>query len=705
MSVTGKKHFSILLVLFLSFSFLAGFGVLFNHQTTSAAAACTVPTVPTFPSKTGFYVLAYDNNEEASFDLGSQYEATVNRLVVASINVPDSLIVILADLGGEADTHMIVATNGVRTQLDCLPNEAGILDPELREFDTADGDRIGDFLEWGMTTFNPNSNIHFSYIGHGNPVSPHTVPSIHDIIEGNESTSTAISTAETAIERGTETLSPLPSRLGANPSFTDHHAPTKGKLSLITPHAIATALARATNDGANKFDTVDLLHCFAATIDELNEVAPYVSGIIASPNYAFFDPQMPGVGFEQSNINDVILTYDSFHPPTGHPHIIMGIEADTIIDTVNHWGEVSDELLSEFNSQPQLTSQNLINAYRDSVHYDTTVCEDERDWELGPPDALVDMKSFAIELQNYYGLSSPTPNSGLVAALAAAENSLEGSILSTVAQNGTPYFDEDNPQVWTFLTGESGVSLFTPFEPTAINDTPYLPWQTLWYTETLQYELPQKVEIMNPYPFKFITENASASWADVLAKFWEVNEMRPGRDIETFFCPAEIITMSKQAADLEADIIVQTKKKLEAGDTFSVSISLANQDFSTALFPTLVLSPTIVEDPCITCRTTSNSTQWLTLLANDQSDFCRENDQEVRCEWKGIDKDDSLTVNLTYALAEDMPTSELGLKINVFSDNFDPNPSNNQLSQLISIQASEPPVVPPKEVFLPVVNR
>ncbi len=181
--------------------------------------------------------------------------------------------------------------------------------------------------------------------------------------------------------------------------------------------------------------------------------------------------------------------------------------------------------------------------------------------------------------------------------------------------------------------------------------------------------------------------------------------MRPGRGIETFFCPAEIITMSEQAADLEAEILVKTEKKLEAGDTFSVSIKLANHDFSNALYPTLVISPSLVAKPCTTCRATTDSTEWLTLLSNDQSDFCSETNQEMRCEWKGIDKDDSLTVNLTFELAEDVPTSELGIKINVFSDNFDPDPSNNQLSQLISIQASEPPVVPPKGVFLPIVNR
>ena len=690
MRSTQNKVFSLLFVFLFNLAILGAsiFSVSGKPKTLHAAPNCSIPTVPTFPSKTGFYVLAYDNDEEASFNLGSQYNATVDRLVLATANVPDSLVVILADLGGEADTHMIVATNGTRTQLDCLPDPSGVLDPEIQELDTADGESIGDFLAWGINTFKPNGNIHFSYIGHGNPVSPHTVPPIYELIESGEATST---TAKT-IQKSVDGLSPLPSRLGANPSFTDHHAPTKGKLSLITPYAIATALSRITNDGANPIDSVDLLHCFAASIDELHEIAPHTKGMVASPNYAFFDPEMPGVGFEQSTLNDVVLTYDSFHPPTGHPHIIMGIESDTIIDTVNQWNEVSAELMKEFVGDAQLTSDNLIKAYRDSVHYDTTVCEEERDWELGPPDALVDLKSFAIELQAYYGPTSPSPNPNLVTALMAVENNLEGSITNTAVQNGTPYFDQDSPQVWTFLAGESGVSLFTPLELTYINETPYLPWQTLWYTDTTSYQLPQDVQITNPNPFKFITSATDPTWADVLSEFWKFNEMQPGRDVGTFFCPTELVTMSDSASDLEAGIEVEKADELKHGDTFSVTISMLNSDFAPASNPVLIFTPHDDPDP----------TPWLTLVETDQPRVCTETDQSVRCELGSIGEGVSIKIKLIYKLGDEVPVSELSAKIKVFSDNFDPDPTNNQLSQLITIGPAEPP---DEMLFLPIVNR
>ena len=517
------------------------FSWLLTSSVTAAPVGCAVPSTPAFISKLGFYVLAYDNPSEATYNLADKYQATVDRLVTATTVVPDSVVVILADLGEADDTHIIVATGGVATIINCLPNSDQKLDASIQEYDVTDGETLANFLLWGQDTFSPYSSKVFSYIGHGNPVTPYSNPPIADLITNTVSTSNKSTQSATA-------LSPLPTRLDANPSFTDHHAPGEGQLGLITPYALQVALRRATNNGANNFEIVDLLHCFAASIDELYEVAPYTSGIVASPNYAFYDPTMPGISFELGTPEDIIAAYHNLHPPTEHPHIIMGIEADTIVSIVDGWNDVSQELMNEYNASPDQTTDRLILAYRNSVKYDTTVCDADGDWALEPPDALSDMLSFATELQTAYGGINPTLNS----ALSSTINDLQGSILATVSQNGVPYFDQEDPSYWQFLPGDSGVSLWTPFETTNISGTEYLPWQSLWYTGTLSYTITNNIQIGNPQPFRFIEDAATPTWADVVARFWAEQSMRPGVDVDTFFCTSELIALKDESTSPES---------------------------------------------------------------------------------------------------------------------------------------------------------
>lgn len=684
---TGLKKIGLIIFIFIfSLGTAAALQLTFEPAAVHATQTCTPPpSTPALPSKTGFYVLAFDNGDKASFNLEAQYDATVNRLVLATGNVPNSLAIILADLGGPADTHIIIASSGVATNLDCLPNETGLLDPTIEEYDVADGETLGNFLVWGVNTFNPGSNMNFSFVGHGNPVTPHTIPSIYSIIEGEE--------REGNQQRLTtqNQLSPLPSRLGANPSFTDHHAPNKGELSLITPHALATAFSRIGQGGNAPFVTIDLLHCFAASIDELYEVAPFGSEIIASPNYAFYDPTMPGIGFEQSGAEDIIAAYDVLHPATGHPHIIMGIEADTVLDSVEEMQKISAELLNELDAKPEETVENLLTAYMNSVHYDTTICEDDRDWELAPPDALVDLKSFAQQLRLLYLTNPSTPNTELVTDLTNLVNALEGSILTTAVQNGPPYFDEEDPQTWEFVRGESGVSLFAPFMPTEIDGTPYLPWQTLWYTNTRFIQLPQNVTLSNPHPFSFIDIDSSgnATWADVLAKYWALQQMRPGRDISTFFCPAEMVSMSTQAADLALDVEL-SREPLTAGEPFSVTLTVTNRNFAPAVNPEVLFMPH------------SEPVGWLTLTDIEPIDQCTEAEQEIRCGWKQIPVGGSNSVVLTYMLDALVPVSNLEGEVQLSSDNFDPENLNNRVD--LAVQIEEKMDDPPMEVFLPIIQ-
>ncbi|MEM7802702.1 MAG: LamG-like jellyroll fold domain-containing protein, partial [Chloroflexota bacterium] len=93
---------------------------------------------------------------------------------------------------------------------------------------------------------------------------------------------------------------------------------------------------------------------------------------------------------------------------------------------------------------------------------------------------------------------------------------------------------------WTFLPGESGISLFTPFETTLVDDVRYLPWQSLWYTSTTEYKLSGQ-PFINKHPFDFISDTVDPTWADVVHRYWTLREMRPGVEVNTLFCTAELI--------------------------------------------------------------------------------------------------------------------------------------------------------------------
>lgn len=638
----------------------------FSNTVAAAAADCTLPTTPAFISKLGLYVLAYDNAAEANYNLSAKYEATVNRLVTATTNVPDSVVVILADLGADDDTHIIVATNGVATTLNCLPNSDRVLDTSILEYDVTDGQTLADFLVWGKTAFQPASATAFSYIGHGNPVTPYSEPPISEIVTVTAKTADSPHKTTTTVDA----LSPLPTRLDANPSFTDHHAPAAGELGLITPHALAVALAQATNNGADRFDVVDLLHCFAASIDELYEVAPYAGGLIGSPNYAFFDPTMPGVAFEQSLPEDIIAAYDNLHPATEHPHIIMSIEGDTVTDTVDAWANVSQELINEFDANAGLTANRLMDAYLNSVKYDTSVCDADVDWALEPPDALSDMKSFALELQAIYAGQNVT----LTNALSDTVNSLEGSILTTVAQSGTPYFEEDNPDYWAFLGGESGVSLWTPFQPTQIDGTLYLPWQSLWYTDTRSYSLADNVEIGNPHPFRFITAAAQPTWANVLARFWQEQGIRPGVDVDTFFCTSELIPMKEETADLRTSLRASSTT-IERGHKVTLTLALSNTHIATATQPILTFRP----------HTTTVS--WLQLQTITPNQNCTTEAQVTRCQLPDMPTNTSQEVQVVYQTTAGYMSEPFQLlaRVRASASTYEPNPVDNHQTTLINV--------------------
>ncbi len=540
-----KRLYLLLSVFALSGMLLFGWLRLVSAATTPTA--CTQP--PTAATQIlAIYVLAFDNDPTITntANLSYQYTATVQGIVAATAANPSVRAVMLSDLDGSADTQLHVAAGGTLTTLDCLPAHDGLLTDSITEYDTTDGQSLGGYLLWAQATYPSTRNL-FSYIGHGSFFAADTVVPISQLLESPQTG---------------RALSPLPDRTMVNPNYSDFHLPDEQGHRLITPHDLATAFAIAAEGGGERFDVIDLLHCFAGSIEEFYELRDYAGYITGSPNYAFFDPAMPGTALgglstahsAENFAQFILLAYQSLIPSTQHPFIALGIQTDQLQTVKSSWDALSAALLAEFDSNPTLTADRIELAYTNSFQYDTTFCDDPSELVLAPPDALSDMQTFSA------ALASEFAGTDVASRASAAQTAIYDSLpFNQTYQEGSPWFYEGMgaAPVWEWSGGgEALYSLFTPFQLwTAESGEQYHTWQSLWYTSTPVYDIGGTTTISNPNPYEFIqVGDAEVSWADVLARYWQVRAQVPGVDVDTVFCAPPLRGLFPGSAEIALDI-------------------------------------------------------------------------------------------------------------------------------------------------------
>lgn len=553
----------------------------------AVAGGCSLPATGT-TDLLAIYILAFDNKRTAEIDgftvdnplnLTQYYTDTVNNLETASVGLTDRQIIILADLDGPADTHILQIDNGTRTTLDCLPDTNGSL-AEIDEYDTTDGETLGGFLQWARATVTANRTV-VSYIGHGLAFAPEVGAPHSTLVD------------EATVRAGG--ISPLPDRIQVNPDLTDHNLPGIDGSSLITPAALATALAAATSNGVDPVDVLDLTHCFAATLEEMYEVQPYATYTTGSPNYAYYSADMPSTAFANfnpagpvSNIAETLIdTTQSIINASGsaasYPHALLAFENAKMPAVKNAWDDLSAELLEALQSSPAATLNGIDNAYLGSDKYDTTYC-DPADYALAPPDALSESVSFAEQL------SSEFPGTPIDDRAQDAMQALFAALpFSQRVGDGTPYFG-DSGTPWTFAT-EPYPGVFTPFDlwQSAGGDF-YHTWQSLWYSDTTSYQLPPDVTIENPQPYRFI--QGETTWADVVAAYWKLRSERPGVDFDTAICTPHFPTVFDGFTTLRP-AAGSGVRLVMTGEPISYTVSIVNAGAAAAVRPfvTHELSP------------------------------------------------------------------------------------------------------------------
>lgn len=471
---------------------------------TATPATCYLQ--PATTTLLALYALAFDNAPGSPGNLSAYYTPTVQAIVSATAVAPDRVAVILADLDGYGDTHILIVQNGVVIPVDGLPvmvaeGAPAPLQAQVQEYDMADGWYVGSFISWARRLY-PASQTIFSFVGHGAPLAPQVRP-LTEGLPVIAPTPTPPGTPDPAPE-----FVPLPPRWGAHSDLTDYHS-----ASLLSVRSLAQALSIGTNNGAEPLTVVDLLHCFSATIEELYEIHPYARSIIAAPNYTYAEPTMLGKTLAlldplqppSTLAKTLVASYDNLLPAADHPRLFVAVDADKLAPIKAAWDQTSAALLDEWASDPTQTRDRLLAAYHASAKYDTTICQPQ-EWELAPPDALSDMAAFAGHLGREFGAQSPVGAWAITATQA-----ISTAIIARHQRDGVPWFVEPPATAWTFPG--AGIALFTDLAPTEGEGSTLFSWQAAWYTHT--------VSSGNRYPYAFIQPSApgGVTWADLFQRF------------------------------------------------------------------------------------------------------------------------------------------------------------------------------------------
>ncbi|MGB1250519.1 MAG: peroxidase family protein, partial [Candidatus Promineifilaceae bacterium] len=514
----------------------------------------------------GIYVLAFDAEPTSSGNLSAYFEQTLTRLREGTLRNPGTRAIVLADLDGTADTIIFVIENGRVELISGLPNESGVLDLTLLEFNTADGEQIGRFLKWARDTYSAEKEI-VTFIGHGNAITPET--DYATLFAGADSRRTG------------DPLPTLPTYLDIDPTVTDAHTNDPDKpFDLLSTYDVRRALEIATDNGANPIDVLDLVHCFAATIEELFETSnpdgtPFVEMIVASPLYAYFASMMPGEALAAFDLNadaeelatTIMMTYqgviDSADLIDGdndvdHPGIITVVDAAKLVQVKEAVDRLAANLVSEFEFSPASTRQKLHDAYLNAgVYFDTNSCAPQQ-FELGAPDAVVDLGTFMGAIRTEFANSRFNVDwAALAVKSSVSVDTSASAIVTHTVHSGTPWFAGDLAPVWTLDHSDlAGLGIYADMGGTVKDGKTVISWQYPFYID-------ESAET----GLQFVKNGAHPSWSDVMSLYWE------GTALDTMICLPELPS-TRSVGEMTVVDVLLAQGALGVGQATEIGISV-----------------------------------------------------------------------------------------------------------------------------------
>ncbi|MGB1251163.1 MAG: leucine-rich repeat domain-containing protein, partial [Candidatus Promineifilaceae bacterium] len=571
-----------------------------NRGTTNIAC-------PQQPGSVQIILFAGDNRTESAGNLTTKYQETVQGIVDASVGELQKTSIILADLDGPDDTHVLLVHNGVVTSMVGLPDVNGMLTTTINEYNMTDGVQLGGFLKWALDNHtDSDTKTALSYYGHGTFLAP------------NVDLDSIFATSA----RSSNGLIPLPHTIGAFPNFTDVHP----QQSLITPYAIRQMLEIGTNNGATSLDVLDLTHCFALSLEEVYEVSndggsPFAEMIVGSPNYAYFAPSMAGAAFATMNPNDdaatlatnLMTAYDAEiaqadladnDPDVDHPRTLVVVDSAALTGVKALFDEMAWYLLSEFDADPVGTATKLKIIAENTPSYDTTYCA--QDFELDASDALRDVGAFLPQVTQQFGFMSGAGSRAL-----QARALLANAIVANTVSNGTPWFAAPLTPTWTFDQSNAlGLSFYADLIGQTDGNIRSLAWHGTFYSDDLA---------VNPTPYRFITGN-NPTWADVFTHYWDTRATDESLVLETKACLTELPPVIEQgelsveaiSSPLEGGLHVGHATSLEATIRTESAVFNPQIQFNVIQSGTVIFTNTVSAGYMVTGTYTIESSQPFT---------------------------------------------------------------------------------------------
>lgn len=485
----------------------------------------------TVPSQLlAIYLLALDSN--LSHQQGSILQDLQSTL--ADATSCNKVALVLADQQGDHNTQIIRIQGAITETIRGLPDATGTLNPALDEYNMADGAQLGTFIKWARAQYSTTQTT-LAYIGHGVPLAPTTDVTryISDTINANPTVHDAAN-----LVNG---IFPVPIRTDAHPDqLTDQQSK-----SLISPYALGEALRIGTDNGTKPLTVLDIVHCFAGTIEEFYEVTPYAQALIGSPNYTYSGAMMlrrallaiqPGQS-PQYMATAMLDAYDqtlaeadrSDDQPdiVDHPRVLVALESSQLPAVKSSVDRLAGVLLQALDGSGAETKRIISATHQISQKYDTTLCTlpgRPQDWQLSQEDGLSDLTDFASHLRDQFALS-PT----VALTITDVISQVNAAIIKTTKVSGTPWF-ADNPNLtWTFSNKASGIGIYSDFHGMSLDNGRYLGWQAHWYNKGKADNIED-----NPHPYAFL--QGTYSWSDVLQRFWQDDT----KGVQTIACTVQL---------------------------------------------------------------------------------------------------------------------------------------------------------------------
>lgn len=345
----------------------------------------------------------------ADNDLASEIPYVLERFRVGTARNPNVQVVMLIDGAKAGDTRVLTLADGKLTPTDAVVQQWGVA-----ELDTADPAVLAWFLSYARNRF-PATRTVAALLGHGIPPAP-------EVSWGDTTL------LQAASQQGGE-IPPLPKEHEYTPSdVTD-----RGYMSTVD---VGQALMAATANGSNPFDLVYFDQCFQGNLDTLYEVYQTAKVFVASPNYAWlaaaYDKYLAGFTptATPEEMATMIINRYEFSLDPAHPNAIFWLRSSDIKAIADAVSKLGDALLAATNAGQ---TNPIATAVRQSQYVDTTQCS-RQNLQLGPPDELIGLETFAQHLLSGFGANDPY---GVAAALTQLRTAMDG--VQKLSRVGNPY--------------------------------------------------------------------------------------------------------------------------------------------------------------------------------------------------------------------------------------------------------------------------